>query len=212
VFKTTQILFIGFTAAFLLTACGPSQQDAEKLGFANVPEMKEIQAKGFQTKEAYAKSLGFSSIQEMKNFQDKGWQNKQYYDDYMAKQEGDKKRKEEDEKNKEYEDNKQNIDYIASKIGGPVGAYRCIYYTGAMSEMLMKNGQDSYDLTKQLLHKYFLVIQKYKKEGAVEGDLNKASEQALDSVKQLTSFDQVSQVVLKCNALVKAAPDKKGGI
>jgi hypothetical protein len=78
--------------------------------------------------------------------------------------------------------------------------------------MLMERGQDTRPITKQLLDKYFLVIQKYKMEGTTEAELVKVSERALDSIEQMKSFDQATQAVSKCNALVKAAPDKKGGI
>jgi hypothetical protein len=93
VFKSIQILFIGLIAALLLTACGPTDQDAQQLGFANVAEMKELQAKGFKTKgdfiksnEEKAKSLGFESAQEMKTYTDVGWKNKKDYLDYMDKE------------------------------------------------------------------------------------------------------------------------------
>jgi excinuclease UvrABC ATPase subunit len=88
VFKTIQILLVGLISVLFLTACGPSQQDAEKLGFANVAEMKEIQAKGFQTKEAYAKSLGFDSAQEMKDAQLAGFSRKKDFDISEAKRLG----------------------------------------------------------------------------------------------------------------------------
>ena len=41
-------------ASALLVACGgPSPEDAKKLGFDSVVEMKEIQAKGFPNKTLY---------------------------------------------------------------------------------------------------------------------------------------------------------------
>jgi len=91
VFKTIQILFIGTTAALLLTACGPSEKDAQQLGFANVTEMKELQAKGFKTKDEYeaseAKKLGFQDVAEMKDLQSKGFKNKEEYQLAMQKKE-----------------------------------------------------------------------------------------------------------------------------
>jgi len=88
VFKTIQILFIGLTAALLLTACGPSEKDAQQFGFANVAEMKELQAKGFKTKEEYAKSLGFDGIDEMKEAALKGFTSKYDYENDKAKKLG----------------------------------------------------------------------------------------------------------------------------
>lgn len=72
------------SVVIVITACGPSEQDAQKLGFANVQQMEEIQKKGFKTNDDYAKSLGFTSVDEMKIYQEKGWKNKADYDNYMA--------------------------------------------------------------------------------------------------------------------------------
>ncbi|BDW12324.1 hypothetical protein PSHI8_24080 [Polynucleobacter sp. SHI8] len=120
-FKTIQILFVSLTAAILLTACGPSQQDAEKLGFANVPEMKEIQAKGFQTKEAYEVNIsGFSSAQEMKLYQDQGYKTKQEYDEAQNKLEAEAKNAGWESYEEKRQANLKNIDnpreYRASSI------------------------------------------------------------------------------------------------
>ncbi len=51
--KLIKILFIGFFSAFFLTACGPSEREIKNLGFSSAAEMKEIQAKGFKTKQDY---------------------------------------------------------------------------------------------------------------------------------------------------------------
>lgn len=90
-FKAFQTIFIGLTAALLLTACGPSEKDAQQLGFTNIAEMKELQAKGFKTKEEYdvaeAKKLGFQDVAEMKDLQSKGFKNKEEYQLAMQKKE-----------------------------------------------------------------------------------------------------------------------------
>lgn len=80
VFKAIQFIFIGLIAVMLLTACGPSEQDAKRLGFANVADMKDLQAKGFKTKEEHAKFLGFENVDEMKEIQAKGFQTKESYE------------------------------------------------------------------------------------------------------------------------------------
>jgi len=46
--KTFSLAFI-----FILTACGPSDQEIKSLGFSNAAEMQDIQAKGFKTKQDY---------------------------------------------------------------------------------------------------------------------------------------------------------------
>lgn len=86
-----KILIIGSIATVLLTACGPSEKDAQQLGFTNVVEMKQLQAKGFKTKEEYdvaeAKKLGFQDVAEMKDLQSKGFKNKEEYQLVMQKKE-----------------------------------------------------------------------------------------------------------------------------
>lgn len=57
--------------AVLLLGCGREADEAKKLGFASVEEMKEIQAKGWHTKEKFeedadAKRKGYASGTEMK--------------------------------------------------------------------------------------------------------------------------------------------------
>ena len=88
-FKTIQILFIGIVATLLLTACGPSEQEIKDLGFVNAAEMKEIQAKGFKTKEDFvtseAKRLGWDSVAEMKALQAQGFNSVKEYNEHMAK-------------------------------------------------------------------------------------------------------------------------------
>jgi hypothetical protein len=83
VFKTIQIIFIGLTAALLLTACGPSEQEAQKLGFTNVAEMKELQSKGFKTKSEYAKSLGFDSLQDFQEALARGKKTPEEWQEYL---------------------------------------------------------------------------------------------------------------------------------
>jgi hypothetical protein len=51
--KSIQTIFVGLTITLLITACGPSEQEIKSLGFSNAAEMKEIQAKGFKTKQEY---------------------------------------------------------------------------------------------------------------------------------------------------------------
>jgi hypothetical protein len=56
------------TLFMLLVGCGPSLEDAKKLGFDSVDEMKALTAQGFKTKndwlEEEAKKLGFESHQQ----------------------------------------------------------------------------------------------------------------------------------------------------
>ncbi len=52
-FKTIQILISGITAAFFLTACGPSDSDAQKQGFANAAEMKVLTQRGYANYQDY---------------------------------------------------------------------------------------------------------------------------------------------------------------
>ena len=91
-YKTIQIIFIGLTAAFLLTACGSEDRDAKKLGFINASEMKSLQAQGFKTKEEYevaeAKKFGFKDFAEMKTIQAMGFNTKIEYEDAEAKKLG----------------------------------------------------------------------------------------------------------------------------
>ena len=58
-------LLIPLTLCLILSACGPSASDAQKLGFESVEEMKSLQEKGFKTKaefnEAEAKKQGDES-------------------------------------------------------------------------------------------------------------------------------------------------------
>lgn len=74
----TNILFASSLTLFV-TACGPSDTEAQKLGFSSALEMKDIQAKGFKTKEDYAKSQGFDSVPEMEEINKKGFKTAQEY-------------------------------------------------------------------------------------------------------------------------------------
>ena len=87
-FKTIQILIIGVITALILTACGQANEDAKKQGFASADEMKEIQAKGFKSKEEFAKSLGFDSVDEMKEAAMAGFTSKYDYENDKAKKLG----------------------------------------------------------------------------------------------------------------------------
>ena len=55
----------------LLLGCSGEADEAKKLGFANVDEMKQVQAKGWHSKERFdedeAKLAGYNSVVEMKN-------------------------------------------------------------------------------------------------------------------------------------------------
>ena len=67
-------IFIESAVVAILTVtlfgCGGEADEAKKLGFANVEEMKEVQAKGWHTKERFeedtAKQQGFKSAADMK--------------------------------------------------------------------------------------------------------------------------------------------------
>ena len=51
--KTIQIYLISLTFALFLTACGPSESDAQKLGFSSVPQMKELTKRGYANYQEY---------------------------------------------------------------------------------------------------------------------------------------------------------------
>ncbi len=50
----------------LLTACGPSAEDAKKLGFQDTAEMKLAEKAGFKNADDFAKSKGFLNKEEMR--------------------------------------------------------------------------------------------------------------------------------------------------
>lgn len=77
-------LTITIISMVFLSACGPSDQDAKKLGFTNVEEMKTLQAKGFATKADWNK-LGFSSVVEMDELRGKGYATKKDWNDRYIK-------------------------------------------------------------------------------------------------------------------------------
>jgi len=64
-------------------------QEASMLGFSSVPEMKELQAKGFTSKYEYdedqAKKEGFESLAEKNDLKQKGFNTKQEYLDAEEK-------------------------------------------------------------------------------------------------------------------------------
>lgn len=54
--------------AFIFTACSPNIEDAKKLGFDSIEQMKEFQSKGFKTKQDFIDNqdsirLGFPNVQ-----------------------------------------------------------------------------------------------------------------------------------------------------
>ncbi len=71
--------FLVAVCVSLLVGCGPSLEDAKKLGFESVDEMKSLQAQGFKNKSEYgeseAKKLGFSNFDEMKKAISQGFKN-----------------------------------------------------------------------------------------------------------------------------------------
>lgn len=63
-YRIAKFLPITFAISLGLSACGPTDQEAKKLGFTDANEMVNLQAKGFKTKEDFAKSLGFNDLNE----------------------------------------------------------------------------------------------------------------------------------------------------
>lgn len=51
--KFIKIFLISVSFPLILAACGPSEQEIKSHGFSNAAEMKDIQAKGFKTKQDY---------------------------------------------------------------------------------------------------------------------------------------------------------------
>jgi hypothetical protein len=86
--KKIPLAFSIFATLAFLTACGPSEKDAQQSGFANVAEMKEAQSKGFKNKadalEGEAKSLGFRDSKQMQSAQAQGFKN---FDEYKQQSE-----------------------------------------------------------------------------------------------------------------------------
>jgi hypothetical protein len=66
---------INVSAVLLLTACGPNEKYAQQAGFTSVAEMKDLQAKGFKTKDDYAKANGWDSLKQMEEGQKLGFKN-----------------------------------------------------------------------------------------------------------------------------------------
>lgn len=77
-------IFLSFVTISALTGCGPSEEEAKKLGFKDAKEMVEIQKAGYQTKmewdERY-KKYGYSSIGEYEKGLLIGVENKANLDD-----------------------------------------------------------------------------------------------------------------------------------
>ena len=86
--KKIPLAFSIFATLAFLTACGPSEKDAQQLGFASVAEMKEAQSKGFKNKaealEGEAKSLGFRDSKQMQSAKAQGFKN---FDEYKQQSE-----------------------------------------------------------------------------------------------------------------------------
>lgn len=73
--------------AFILAGCGPSLQDARKLGFSSVEEMKKAKNEGYKDKSEYDtrhQKYGFSSLPEMLALQARNYVLKQDYLDVKA--------------------------------------------------------------------------------------------------------------------------------
>lgn len=75
------------TCTVLLTACGPSLEDAQKLGFESVGQMKSVQKLGYQNKEEWDKryvKLGFESLKQMEELNARGYQTMQAFKNVRA--------------------------------------------------------------------------------------------------------------------------------
>lgn len=216
--KNMKKLIVSFAclASLSLLGCGPSEQEIKNLGFSNAAEMKEIQAKGFKTKDEYdqslVKELGFKDVAEMKSLQEKGFKSKQ---DYLANEE---KLKEEAkakalaDAKADYEKNKQNIDWIAQKLGSVDGAIECRFGVYTLSMFMIKNGvEDSNGLIDKLEKKIDLVLTKYKIEGVTQEDIDSKYARILD-VMSKKNDKQISVITQKCIDVISAAPNKNGGI
>jgi hypothetical protein len=71
-----------FGFALILVGCGPSLEDARKLGFSSVEEMEKAQNEGYRDKAEYDaryKKFGFSSLPEMLALQARNYGVKQDY-------------------------------------------------------------------------------------------------------------------------------------
>ncbi len=68
------ITAIALAMLVVLNGCSGEADEAKKLGFASIEEMKEIHAKGWHTKERYeediAKEKGYNSVAEMRAVQE----------------------------------------------------------------------------------------------------------------------------------------------
>ena len=97
--KFIKLVLISVTTITLLAACGPNEKDAQQAGFISVAEMKDLQAKGFKTKDDYAKSLGFTDSAQMAEASKLNLKNRAEYDQYLED-----KRKEESLSKKDPQD------------------------------------------------------------------------------------------------------------
>lgn len=74
-------------AALFLIACGPNLEDAKKLGFESLEEMKDLQAQGYPTKNDFDmryKKFGFDTPEEMQLVQTRGYATKEIYKSVKA--------------------------------------------------------------------------------------------------------------------------------
>ena len=88
--KCSTIALSIFALCFI-AACSGDSNEAKKLGFASVAEMKEIHAKGWHTKQKYdedmrakASKLGFSDVGAMEAAAQKGINNGQQWRQFQA--------------------------------------------------------------------------------------------------------------------------------
>lgn len=80
----------------LLTACGPSDEEARKAGFVTAKEMVAATKLGLKNHEEYAayiekneaEKLGFDSVLEMRKLQSQGYQSKALYLEAVAAKKG----------------------------------------------------------------------------------------------------------------------------
>ena len=203
-------------ALLSLLGCGPSEQEIKNLGFSNASEMKEIQAKGFKTKSDYdqnlAKELGFQDVAEMKSLQEKGFKSKKDYLDNEEKLKEEAKAKALADEKADYEQNKQNIDWIAQKLGTVEGAMECRLGVFTVRMFMIKNSiEDPNKLNDKLEKKFNLVITKYKINGMSQEDIDSKYARILDLMTKKND-KQISVITQKCVDIVNAAPGKNGGI
>lgn len=94
--KHTNLLLMVFIVS--ATGCeNQAQEEASRLGFSNIDEMKKIQAEGWHTKLRYeidkkneadlqAKKRGFDNADDEKNIRSKGFKTKKEYNNFQEEQ------------------------------------------------------------------------------------------------------------------------------